>query len=1786
MKIRIIFLLAVVNCFFTINSYAQVMVSLSVDPNPSSQISTWVDSPNFAIFSVTNTDATLVGLDYKIKVELFKDNTLILSTNNNVVTQYLDLGMQTFFAEDVIPFTAIDIHASTTFQNDLLQTGMLPAGNYQFCVSLIGNFTAMPSEVCQNMTITSYQMPELISPIANIDISSSLFPATIFSWSPMVPPPSPLQGLKYIIAVVEVAAHQTPTQAFLYNYPIIEEEVLAGTQFIWPTTMEAPEETQQYVWSVKAVNFDDVAYKTTANGFVRPETFTVNIIVPPKSGEDTTTTVQDTTTTVQDTTSTVQDTTSTVQETTDICECFEFRYFELPVIMILGSENPSSFLNSSSNGNVYSPPNASIPELTIVQPEPIIYPRKVKIDGVLDIRDYLFDCISSSNEPKTIATATINWDDTHSETLANNGPFEHEYSTEDVAPDSIFVTYKIENRPSYPTFLCEKEVWVAVPQAVLDLNTADTSGTITAGSTFKVGEQGEFSVIVDSVGRTAGRHTGRGTVKIPWLSSRMAVEFSDISVALIDTNLHLSSGEVKVEDYPSAPNFSQIGSVHVGSITNFITSNNAQGGTGYSTNMTAVNGVLSAVNYFLTPKKMPLGVRSVQGDSISLIKMTFYPNRSEYDLVALKQTNAQLQSQNIGFKALNVKFKLRNPVSVPERIELVEDVIVGNTNNNVFFTFMAPVSSNIGCYIDFNEHGFQQYGLEVEADFTRDWMIPSPDDGGKSIASLSAVGTSWNDLILTGILEKSEIIATNEITILASNIAFDMSDSLNPANITFPSNYMGETTNLWNGFYMEQLVVELPNCFTTPAGGYIPVTIDDLIIDNQGLTFHLEATNVIQFGSAEISDLAVSIDTIHIEMEASSLVDAYVKGDIAIPVSDTNNYNPLHYNALFHHQQGTLDSNYIQLTINPVGPISSGLFRGSSGDFSILLNPTSSMMVYAGKVKGSGVPVKGFALDLDGNLKWVNTKVGPVLLNFMQLDFQGLKMAYHRNPSQSFSFGYDDPSFSHASPQKYISNFPVSITNIHYEPKQATGNQLSYGQLNMDVVFNLSPDIGGATSLGLKTSIEDNSSSGGGKFEPKCDGAVIDSINIHATLAAVTIKGAIGIRDNDPVYGDGFIGTLSAEFKAGIKASALAEFGNTSYLNSSLYRYWRVEAEATFPAPGIVFLPGIAFRGFGGGAYKNMDVSLNSSGTSYNFTPLKSNFGFIAKAVIATSPEEKTFNADCSLLAQFSQSNGITNIGFTGDFYVGASLSTASRLKAQIIGDVGVTYDFPLKHFNLSANVDVNAPPITTPSPANLVLDINGKTNLWYFKFGEPTNLNNVNVKGVSVYEYLMFGNDIQGPSGFTTQFRDAYYDATANYPSESNIDDGGVGSNTETGKGFALGIGFEFDTEGDLILNKYNNDRKKYTLYYNLAAGAELHLSFMEYAGSCSSPTSPITYSPIGINGYRAKGQLGLYAAAEVSVRKYYDDINPAGVQNEYSLARIGAGAWLAGEFPNPNYAAGAIDGQVQISVINCSFHLGFETGTQCSNSAAVSTVMVTQGDAAADQQNLLIQYVNPTKTINFPTESPLVVKYGLVPDEVFDVAEQQQNGMIENRTFKLVVARNLEMQDPITNIWSSVPIGSDVNNLGEFLYTISTLPTQATLTNIKGNNSQPASNTTAAASVSNMVVASGGSANTGLGAAPPSQISLQYPKNPTPPGYANLPPEPDPIINTLLDDINYRFTVTATLKEFTGGSWTTSAAGTSTNTGGSWINALKADTTPVTQTVIKTFRTGDMQQLQHSKN
>jgi hypothetical protein len=1999
----------ILGVFIKVNAQ-EIKVSLNVDPNPNPQISEWVDRTELAMLTIVNTNEKLEGFEYKIQTKIYRDSELVVETKTSQIPiMYLPFGSETFLADEIVPYNALTFYGD--IEKTVIQTGLLPAGMYSFCVSLVdlkGNLLTRQESICKPMVITDYQLPELIFPIENTPILAQNLPSTIFTWSPISPTPPGDEGIKYIIAIIEIKDKQSPSRAFDVNYPLVEEEIMAGTQFNWPTDIDIPDEDTQYVWSIKPVTFNDNPYKSGKNSFVKIGTFTVsnqnrgqktgdidedinclftnesdlintlNISQPnPEnpfiigiSNIDTAANlyleqitggvdlskyevktilnwdyfhqeievssnipyqehyfeyakpgnllkiphktclvfeVYDKKTNTelcwvelcldipQEMTHLMYDYKDPVQEVTILtpnCENFDEEALKeiitfLPqdetkptVVQLAGFQGMNMLYMSQVLGgidltqfslkvnvdwddahsinqfdgmsvmidhNYYAPihtegypgfptevcftvelidsktketictesfckelpqwlldyinntqeevdggnndgtgddeigdeddmagPSCECtdltleePELNIFQSEPEDNPRNLTLAGVIAYRDYLLACNDDYSLETHSMVVTLNWDEEHSEeSIVGSGPFLHEYAIDHEIPEEICATFTIA--PLFPgegdeEVSCATLKCITVSPELLALNTgAVGEGELILGESIFAGEhvegQGEFEIITTTLeGDALGPYSGTGTVYIDWIKSDMTVEFTDIT---IDGDNNLVSGFITAQIHDTAPTYPIAWLIGMGGGLTF-NHDNAEDIIEWIETETEQEIDYDPATGAVMPVKVPLGLNFPSGDQLAITEMVFRADKSEFNLVAAKTTPPDWgATQLVGFKALNIQFHPDSPEFPPERMELLEDITIGNINGKITFTFKAPTVDNPGCYIEWDELGFSAYGVELDANFTREWLIPLPDDGiSKAKANLVATGSAWGDLVLIGNLEESVISSTipdpdsgvptdsgaHDFIILADNISYDWSDLANSPAIEFPPIYTGETTNLFRGFHMEELTLKFsPNKMNTPEGDPIEISINDMIIDDTGITLEAEIENLVVFGDAEVGDMAASIDRIYLEILSSSFVEAGVEGRIAIPVSDGNSMDDsLAYSALFNVPLDPAANKNFQITLTPDQPIDADLLKGT-----MTLDETSNLSGYFDKDK------KTFTMDLNGDFIWEDAEIGPVKNINLEIGFEGVGFDYDSSLASN-KLTFDAGAWTFASPQKKMANFPVTIDNIKYNQLTATGNQLLHGKLNFDVIFNLSEKIGGMTTLGAEVAINDESGSGGKKFAPEFIGGVIDSIAIQADMAAVKIKGAIGFRNDDPVFGDGFIGTLSAEFKGpGIKVGALAEFGNTTYLHPSRYRYWRVEAEATFPAPGITFLPGMAFRGFGGGAFKNMEANL--SGSTYTFTPKHSSLGFRAQAVMATTPKEQTFNADVGLLGTFSGTGGMTYIGFTGDFYVGAGFD--KRDKAKVDGTLTVDYDFPQKHFNLSASVNVNAPPITTPSPMSLVLDINGKTNNWYFKFGEPANLNTVNVFGISLYEYLMFGNSIPYPGGFTNTFKTNYYNAVGAYP--GGVTSGGVDSNTESGKGFALGIGFMFDKSGEKQLTDYYNGNKKHVLSFALAAGAELHLSYMEYLGSCAG------YTPVGINGWRAKGSLGMYGMAAAGVKKYKIG---GDVKWNATIASIAAGAWITGEFPNPYYVAGAIDGNITIfDLISFSFHKDFEKGTSCGNGGAGGGAPVTQGDAAAEQENALIQYIHPENSFNFPTDEPLAVKYGLNPDEVFDVSEQQGNGTVEMRTFKMVVTKTLEIKNDVSGTWAGVSLTTDENNLGEFLYTKTTPiivgPAPEVFAPMPPGVGGGGLEIAAPAPLGMAYVAPLGFAP----ALPPAPGEMALPDGlmlyPDPgPGddYDDLPPSPDPVINSLTADKDYRFTVTATLQEWNGSSW---------------VNALKNDGSPVNQTIVKNFRTG----------
>lgn len=262
---------------FYINIQAQVQVHLNIDHNPTPELYEWADRSNLAIITVTNSNEILVGMDYKIKVDVLLDDQLVFHTDNNVIPQKLTLGSQTFLADEIIPYDAINF-VSQSFKDKIIQTGLLPPGMYSFCVSLIdlsGKTLSTPAKICQPMFITDYQLPELMFPTNGQVISPINVSSLFFSWTPVTPAPPVELGVKYIISITEIQPGQSASQAFHINYPLIEEEVIGTTQFYWPLDIEIPDSETTFVWSIKPVTENDNPYKSGPNGFSYLEIFTI-----------------------------------------------------------------------------------------------------------------------------------------------------------------------------------------------------------------------------------------------------------------------------------------------------------------------------------------------------------------------------------------------------------------------------------------------------------------------------------------------------------------------------------------------------------------------------------------------------------------------------------------------------------------------------------------------------------------------------------------------------------------------------------------------------------------------------------------------------------------------------------------------------------------------------------------------------------------------------------------------------------------------------------------------------------------------------------------------------------------------------------------------------------------------------------------------------------------------------------------------------------------------------------------------------------------------------------------------------------------------------------------------------------------------------------------------------------------------------------------------------------------------------------------------------------------------
>ncbi len=751
-----------------------------------------------------------------------------------------------------------------------------------------------------------------------------------------------------------------------------------------------------------------------------------------------------------------------------------------------------------------------------------------------------------------------------------------------------------------------------------------------------------------------GSLTGKGTVRIPWLKACVSVEFKKIR---IDTTKRLTLGGIvttesgsnasSYQDYPKAWAMSLLSGPGV--------ANALDASMNWSNNL--ITNLVSWVNDVAPGKqplipyndtiptpalpnnclKMPFGlVFKKPEDMLVITEMIFKPNESKINFLAQKLFSKGVTDYKLGFAGKYFKIHPHRIEFGSGRVELAEDINVPNLTSNPKMTFTFKKGApQAGCYIEWDSSGVKDIGLGMDVKFTRDWLLPVPTAPDSVKANITGNGTSLSDIMLTGSLSHCEIVGTKGVKLQVDSIAFDLSELRSPTSMHFPTNYTNDTTPqgrlLWQGLYIKKFKLSLPDTWKTGANP-TQIIANNCIIDDQGVTMKILATNIITFPMGRVSDMSASLDTLDLSILKGSLTSGNAKGKLVLPISKDTITNTLKYTATFAQAQA---SNSLQIVIVPSGPIDADVLRGK-----MTLSPTSNISASLTDT------AKSMSITLNGKFDWgnkdfsvtdtaTNTGGAPVRKKGikgikMELDFENVSLSYNNNSVTDVQkLTFNPGTWSFASPQKLLANFPVTIKKVYYKslttvpPTNTNNKELLRGALMIDIVANLTDDIGGKTTLGGAFAIE-QSKSNFFKFSPKFKGVFVEDIEVHADMPAVKIDGNLKMYDNDAVYGDGFLATLGVTFTAvSLQVNALVQFGNTVYNNNNqYYRYWRVEADAKFQ-PGIPFLTGVGFYGFGGGAFYNMEANLVTRtapevGFKYVFKPKKSSLGFVAKATIAT----------------------------------------------------------------------------------------------------------------------------------------------------------------------------------------------------------------------------------------------------------------------------------------------------------------------------------------------------------------------------------------------------------------------------------------------------------------------------------------------------------------------------------------------------------------------------------------
>jgi len=270
-RINILFFIVL----FSIVVEAQITTTLNLQTRPTPVLSEWANKNQIVNFIVDKASPNPQQVIIKAEIQLL-DGTVVGVTNVTKTTPVtLTRGVKVYYSKDIMPLELMIF--SGVYLNTFTNTGKLPAGNYQLCVSVLDVASLQPlvSTKCKIFFVANVQLPFLMMPANNAVLNKTVAQNTItFRWTPMSPIDQASLPI-YRLQLFEILSYQEPLQALRGNQPILDIKLRGVTQYIWrPGLIFNTNDSLaiKYVWTIQTLDSNGLPVsQTDGNGESRSE---------------------------------------------------------------------------------------------------------------------------------------------------------------------------------------------------------------------------------------------------------------------------------------------------------------------------------------------------------------------------------------------------------------------------------------------------------------------------------------------------------------------------------------------------------------------------------------------------------------------------------------------------------------------------------------------------------------------------------------------------------------------------------------------------------------------------------------------------------------------------------------------------------------------------------------------------------------------------------------------------------------------------------------------------------------------------------------------------------------------------------------------------------------------------------------------------------------------------------------------------------------------------------------------------------------------------------------------------------------------------------------------------------------------------------------------------------------------------------------------------------------------------------------------------------------------------